>query len=430
MGLPFNKIYKYIEGFTPSSLFAAGEQGAWYDPSDLTTLFQEYTGAIPVTLSPMEQPVGLMLDKSKGLALGAELKGTGVIGLAGTLATPATYDPITGIGSVSRVSYPGEQSYITFTGLVPNSFYKISISIISGSALNVRSGTYGAAGYLPIVSPSGVGYVPADGSGQITVTANNNSTITFTLTSIKQIAGNHAFQATSANRPLLSARVNLLLATATLSTQSVTSQATNYVLAFTGTGTVTLSGTATGTLSAGSNTFTATAGTLTLTVSGSVTLADLRPTNSGALLPPYQRVTTATDYDTAGFPLYLKCNGTSSAMSTNSINFTATDKMTVVTGVRKLEKTLPNILIELGNGTNLGSFGMQAPNSNVNDYLLESKGDFANTSIIASGFSAPINNIFTGLISITPASKIIRLNGVIIVSGTTNTDHFGYAVRC
>lgn len=77
---------------------------------------------------------------------------------------------------------------------------------------------------------------------------------------------------------------NLLLNTATLSTQSVTSIAANYTLSFTGTGTVTLSGTSTaGPLvgTGGSNrvslAFTPpTAGTLTLTVSGSVTDAQLQ----------------------------------------------------------------------------------------------------------------------------------------------------------
>jgi len=43
-------------------LFVAGEQGAWYDPSDLSTLFQDAAGTTPVTA--LGQPVGLMLDKS------------------------------------------------------------------------------------------------------------------------------------------------------------------------------------------------------------------------------------------------------------------------------------------------------------------------------------------------------------------------------
>jgi hypothetical protein len=35
--------------FTPLSLFTNGEQGAWYDPSDISTLFQESGGNTPVT---------------------------------------------------------------------------------------------------------------------------------------------------------------------------------------------------------------------------------------------------------------------------------------------------------------------------------------------------------------------------------------------
>lgn len=48
--------------FDPRSLFTAGEQGVWYDPSDLSTLFQDSAGTVPVT--GVEQPVGRMLDKS------------------------------------------------------------------------------------------------------------------------------------------------------------------------------------------------------------------------------------------------------------------------------------------------------------------------------------------------------------------------------
>lgn len=48
--------------FSPILLFTAGEQGAWYDPSDLTSMFQDSAGTTPVTA--VGQPVGLMLDKS------------------------------------------------------------------------------------------------------------------------------------------------------------------------------------------------------------------------------------------------------------------------------------------------------------------------------------------------------------------------------
>lgn len=51
-----------LRKFNPASLFAFGEQGAWYDPSDLTTLFQDAGATTPVTASG--QPVALMRDKS------------------------------------------------------------------------------------------------------------------------------------------------------------------------------------------------------------------------------------------------------------------------------------------------------------------------------------------------------------------------------
>jgi hypothetical protein len=46
----------------PYTLYSNGEQGAWYDPSDLSTLFQDAAGTIPVTADG--DPVGLILDKS------------------------------------------------------------------------------------------------------------------------------------------------------------------------------------------------------------------------------------------------------------------------------------------------------------------------------------------------------------------------------
>jgi hypothetical protein len=48
-------------GFSIASLFAAGEQGAWYDPSDLTTVFQDVAGTIPATAGTQ---VALIKDKS------------------------------------------------------------------------------------------------------------------------------------------------------------------------------------------------------------------------------------------------------------------------------------------------------------------------------------------------------------------------------
>jgi len=48
--------------YNPASLFLAGEKGVWFDPSDLSTMFQDSTGTIPVTADG--QSVGLIRDKS------------------------------------------------------------------------------------------------------------------------------------------------------------------------------------------------------------------------------------------------------------------------------------------------------------------------------------------------------------------------------
>jgi hypothetical protein len=97
---------------------------------------------------------------------------------------------------------------------------------------------------------------------------------------------------------VVKAEENLLLNSATLSTQNVTVTATAYVVSFTGTGTITLSGASTagplvgtGVSDRVSLSFTPTAGTLTLTVTGSVTLAQLENRSS---LTAYTATTTQT----------------------------------------------------------------------------------------------------------------------------------------
>ena len=48
--------------FNPASIFAGGVRGGWWDPSDLSTLFQDTAGTVPVTA--VGQRVQLMRDKS------------------------------------------------------------------------------------------------------------------------------------------------------------------------------------------------------------------------------------------------------------------------------------------------------------------------------------------------------------------------------
>ena len=59
----FNQLVK--------ALFANGEKGFAYDPSDMSTMSSDAAGYWPLTR--VGQDVGMMLDKSKGLVLGVEL---------------------------------------------------------------------------------------------------------------------------------------------------------------------------------------------------------------------------------------------------------------------------------------------------------------------------------------------------------------------
>ena len=372
--------------FDPASWFAAGEQGAWYDPSDFTTLFQDSAGTIPVTA--VEQPVGLMLDKSQSLALGNEIIVNGNFATDTWWTKSAASITIAGGVGVATSAANGEGWYRTGV-LTTNTFYEITFTVVSCSS----GGFYvWQAGAQTVRSTPGTYTVRVLATqAQVGILCSGVTTGTIDNISYKQVTGNHAFQATAGNRPTLSARVNILLATGTLSTQTVTTLATTYTLSFTGTGTITLTGTATGVYTAGTYSITCTAGSLVVTVAGLATTADLRPANIGTTLPSYQRIAAATDYDTAGFPLYLKTNGISSAMQTNSIDFTATDKMTIVTGVRRLGSDRSKIILEFTPlVSNTGGVAIYENDLTTGDYNFQMQNGYR-----YSALSAPSSNVLS-----------------------------------
>lgn len=82
--MPFSEYYKYAFPHPDAfilAIFADGEQGVWYDPSDRSTLFQDASGIVPVT--KIGDPVALMLDKSQGLATNSVEMVDADLGVAG-----------------------------------------------------------------------------------------------------------------------------------------------------------------------------------------------------------------------------------------------------------------------------------------------------------------------------------------------------------
>lgn len=187
--------------FSPASLFAAGAQGLWYDPSDLASMYQDSAGT---TAAAVGQPVGLVLDKRFGLALGAELKASGAAAIIGA-ATAATYNTTTGAGTVARVDGTN-QSYVTFTGLSANTTYRLNITNTGADILGIRRGAQSGTVVASLnAAASAVVFVDMQASTQISLTYGSAAgSAAFTVNTLAQIPGNHAVQATAASRPTLS----------------------------------------------------------------------------------------------------------------------------------------------------------------------------------------------------------------------------------
>jgi hypothetical protein len=154
---------------------------------------------------------------------------------------------------------------------------------------------------------------------------------------------NHATQATAGFKPILRGKIkNLLLNSATLSTQNITSVAVPYTLSFENTGTVTLSGTSTAGPLVGTGvgnrvslTFTPTAGTLTLTVSGTVSNAQLE---IGSTANQYVPTTSAPASSSYG-PYWLDFDGADDRLQLASVPFQMNEDHFVSAVATNLSKT-------------------------------------------------------------------------------------------
>jgi hypothetical protein len=60
-GLGLSHRGRGAPAWTLASLFAAGEEGGWYDPSDLSTVWQDDAGTVA---GAIDSPVGRLDDKS------------------------------------------------------------------------------------------------------------------------------------------------------------------------------------------------------------------------------------------------------------------------------------------------------------------------------------------------------------------------------
>lgn len=498
------------QAFDPrASLFAHNEPGFWYDPSDLSSMYQDSAGTTPVTA--VEQAVGLLLDKLRGYVLGGDLAVNGAFAADSDWTKGTGWSIGSGVATKTAGSAAALSQTITST---TGRAYLISATITrTAGTLTVSIGTSGTSAAFT-ASYTGT-FVVFAGSSTQTLSFSGDASFAGTVDNVivRELAGNHAIQPTSANRPILRSRYNLLLNTGfagaapgtpgTAPTSWAFGSATGSISAVNG-DQLSFSTTAqrifiqqsvsfaanstyraTFTIHANSGVFLAQLFTWSQSISGaSETLLvngvsqnpityvpvagdqiDFRLTlgaTAGSAsvrfglgcsdvstatattsrpdirllvdnyLPSYQRVTSATDYDTVGFPVYLAFDGSDDSLYTGgNVDFSATDKMTVWAGVTKLSDAANGVIFESSGspGTDNGVVGLQAPGGTPasEQAVWRSRGTNSAFAIIASGYSAPVTSVLTGIGDISGDSALLRSDGVQLASSTGDqgTGNFG-----
>jgi hypothetical protein len=88
-------------------------------------------------------------------------------------------------------------------------------------------------------------------------------------------------------------------------------------------------------------------------------------------IPAYQRVNTATDYDSTGFPVRVKFNGTNQWMQTASVDLSGTSQLTLIAGVQA-NGAARGIVMHNGGSVPApgiaGGFSLEAPAFSNNQY--------------------------------------------------------------
>lgn len=169
------------------------------------TLYQDYQGVTPVTA--VGQPVGLMLDKSEGLAQGAEeiTNGDFSNGLTGWV-TAGDVSIVSGSAHITNTSTYGAQAFQGVSGLTVGKFYKLTLDTeaISGDSswyiddflgVYVQGVTSGQGRHFYILQATATSFTlqfKKFGAGVVSV---DN-------VSVKEIQGSHATQPTSTKRPI------------------------------------------------------------------------------------------------------------------------------------------------------------------------------------------------------------------------------------
>lgn len=126
---------------------------------------------------------------------------------------------------------------------------------------------------------------------------------------------------------------------------------------------------------------------------------------------------------------YLQFDGVDDSLSTGSIDFTSTDKMTVVAGARLLSNAAAGVFAELSVSVsaNNGSFVLLVPLSASSRYGFYSRGTATSQPFTGNDYTAPVSSVLTGTSEISADACALRVNGTVVATPSTDqgTGNYG-----
>jgi len=392
VGIAISLTANLLSSLSPVALFASGEVGVWYDPSDLTTLFQDSAGTTPVTAP--NQTVGLMLDKSGR-------------GNHATQAT-STQRPIYGINPIV-----GTRNLIVYSEQFENAAWGKVEATATSNATTAPDGTNTADALIPstssvsshqtnqavsnlTVGPNYTFSVYAKPFGYNWVRLQHGGSFAFFNLSTGVVGTTGSASGTIASVGNGWYRCSLIApaATTTINPAIRPQTADNQFAAYAGDGT-------SGIYIWGAQ----------IELSSTVTA--------------YQKVVSQYEVTEAGVASasYLAFDGVDDGMVTGTIT-PATDKAQIFAGVRKLSDAARGVIVELGDqsvGIN-GIISLQTPAPSLTGIRFSSWGSIQASGVadVSTSFSAPITAILTGLGDISGDVSEISVNGLLRQTATAD----------
>lgn len=125
---------------------------------------------------------------------------------------------------------------------------------------------------------------------------------------------------------------------------------------------------------------------------------------------------------------YLDFDGVDDFLTTAAINFTGTDKVTMLAGATKMSDAAVGILMEFTvNAVTAGSFGLRAPNSASANYGVHSCGTTSAAQSSPATYPAPSTVVLGGIGDVANDIAAIRVNGVQVASAVADQGTGNYA---